>query len=60
MLLLVVVGDLLLGFLGKVRMIPQVLEILGTLTAPVGNVGSVEKVVATPRSSSMQQTVSSV
>jgi hypothetical protein len=49
MLLLVVVGDLLLGFLGKVRMIPQVLEVLGKLTVPVGNVGSVENVVASPK-----------
>jgi hypothetical protein len=49
MLVLVVVGDLLLGFLGKVRMIPQVLEVLGKLTVLVGNVGSVEKVVATSK-----------
>jgi hypothetical protein len=40
-----VVGDLLLGFLGKVWMIPQVLEVLGKLTFPVRNIRSVEKVV---------------
>ena len=34
--------------LRKVRMIPQVLEVLWKLTVPVRNVGSVEKVVATP------------
>ena len=41
----VVVGDLLLSLLGKVRMIPQVLEVLGKLAVPVRNIGSVEKVV---------------
>jgi hypothetical protein len=41
----VVVGDLLLGLLGKVRMIPQVLQVLGKLTVPVRNVRSVEKMV---------------
>jgi hypothetical protein len=30
-------------------MIPQVLEVLGKLTVPLGNVGSVEKVLATPK-----------
>src|SRR5262245_64174279 len=44
-LLSVVVGDLLLGLLRKVRMIPQVLEVFGKLTVPVGNIGGVEKVV---------------
>ena len=38
------VGDLLLGLLGKVRMMPQVLEVLGKLTVPVRNIGSIEKV----------------
>src|SRR5215510_2309388 len=44
-LLSVVVGDLLLGLLGKVRMIPQVLEVLGKLAVPVRNIGGVEKVI---------------
>jgi hypothetical protein len=41
--------DLILGLLRKVRMIPQVLEVLGKLTVPVGNVGSVKRVVASPK-----------
>src|SRR5215510_5666468 len=44
-LLSVVVGDLLLGLLRKVRMIPYVLEVFGKLAVPVRNIGSVEKVV---------------
>jgi hypothetical protein len=43
-LLPVVAGDLLLGFLGKVRMIPQALEVLEKLTVSVRNIGSIEKV----------------
>ena len=41
------VGDLLLGLLGKVRMIPQVLQVLGKITVAVRNIGSIEKVFAT-------------
>jgi hypothetical protein len=44
-LFLVVVSDLLIGLLGKVQMIPQILEVLGKLTVPVRNIGSVEKVI---------------
>ena len=44
-LLPVVIGDLLLGLLRQIGMIPQVLEVLGKLTVPVRNIGSVEKVV---------------
>jgi hypothetical protein len=44
-LLPVVVGDLLLGLLRKVRMIPQVLEVLGKLTVPVRDVRGIEKVI---------------
>jgi hypothetical protein len=42
-LLPVVVGDLLL--LRKVRMIPQVLEILGKLTVQVRDVRGIEEVI---------------
>jgi hypothetical protein len=44
-LLRVVVGDLLLGLLRKVRMIPQVLEALGKLTVPVRDVRGIEEVI---------------
>jgi hypothetical protein len=40
-----VVGDLLLGLLRKVRMIPQVLEVLGKLTVPVRDVRGIEEVI---------------
>ena len=44
-LLPVVVGDLLLGLLRKIRMIPQVLEVLGKLTFPVRHVRGMEEVI---------------
>jgi hypothetical protein len=44
-LLPVVVSDLLLGLPRKVRMIPQVLEVLGKLTFPVRDVRGVEEVI---------------